>query len=169
MTQSKVSKNNKVVQHEENMSRWGKEYEEVRRIWRDEKIEPTFIGYDVETYEFRHKELLEVGWSIVGPHREQETFHYIIEEGFYQGFHNGRHVPDYRKNFLFGKVVKTPLLGQFPDQQFASWTANGTEIAFSLDVGRHFSKAVKMHRRKGPVYIVFHDSKGGEFDEDDLR
>ncbi|UZJ54658.1 hypothetical protein CBS101457_003978 [Exobasidium rhododendri] len=153
--QKKVDKHNKALSNEESMSLWGQEYEEVRRIWNSSDLDPIFIGFDVETYELGHDDILEVGWSIVGPQQEQETFHYIIEESYVDGLHNGRYVADNRRTFLFGKVLEKPLVGSFPN-----WKRNGTEIATVMDVGRRFSKVVKGLRQKGPVYMVFHDSKG---------
>lgn len=136
------------------MSKWGKEYEHIRRVWQgDEQI--TAIGLDVETWETGHKEMLEVGWSVVSPHSPQETFHFIVEEAFADGRRNGRYVADNRRNFIFGKVLDKPLVGRFP-----SWSANGSEIAYSFDVGRYFMQSITEFRRKGPVYVVFHDSKG---------
>lgn len=139
------------------MSQWGKEYEEVRRIWSSNEVHSTFIGFDVETHEVGHQDILEVGWSIVGSDQEQETFHYLIEESYLDGLRNGRYVADNRRDFLFGKVREIPLVGTFP-----KWTANGTEIATTMDVGRRFAKTLRQCRRKGPVYVVFHDSKGGK-------
>jgi hypothetical protein len=136
------------------MSQWGKEYEEIRRIWHSD-VQPTFIGFDVESHEFGHHDLLEVGWSVVGPQRQQETSHYLMEEAYYDGLKNGRHVPDNRRDFRFGKVLHQPLVGTLP-----RWPANGTEIAMTLAVGKHFKSLIKSFRRKGPVYVVFHDSKG---------
>jgi hypothetical protein len=136
------------------MSKWGKEYEAVRQVWQCSQ-DATFIGIDVETHEIGHHDMLEIGWSIVGPHRQQETFHYILEEAFTSGLRNGRYVADNRRNFQFGKALTNPLVGSLPP-----WTANGTEIATCEDTGRHFNKTMIESRRKGPVYVVFHDSKG---------
>jgi hypothetical protein len=152
--QQRVEKQNKRITHEENMSKWGKEYEYIRRVWQSDD-QSTFIGFDVETYEGGHHEMLEVGWSIVGPHIPQETFHFIIEEAYTDGRRNGRYVADNRRNFVFGTILDNPLVGRFPH-----WPVNGSEIAYSCDAGRHFMQSITEYRRKGPVYVVFHDSKG---------
>lgn len=154
--QKTVDKHNKHVQNEENMSQWGGEYEEVRRVWRSGE-RPTFIGFDVETYEVDHSHILEVGWSVVGPDQEQETVHCLMEEAYSDGLRNGRYVPDNRRRFLFGTAVDTPRMGRLPD-----WKPNGTEVVWQSDAGKHFTKVLQAHRRSGPVYVVFHDSRGGE-------
>ncbi|KAG0272477.1 hypothetical protein BGZ95_011767 [Linnemannia exigua] len=69
-----------------------------------------FISVDIESHEFNHDKILEIGWSIwdSGVHKFMDK-HYAISD--YRHLRNGKYVPDKRDRFMFGKTVWEKLQG----------------------------------------------------------
>ncbi|CAO3573830.1 unnamed protein product [Mortierella alpina] len=63
-----------------------------------------FISVDIESFEFEHSKILEIGWSIwdSGVHKFIDK-HYAISE--YRHLKNGKYVADRRDRFMFGETV----------------------------------------------------------------
>ncbi|KAF9989923.1 hypothetical protein BGZ75_004311 [Mortierella antarctica] len=63
-----------------------------------------FISVDIESFEFEHSKILEIGWSIwdSGVHKFIDK-HYAISE--YRHLKNGKYVEDRRDRFMFGETV----------------------------------------------------------------
>ncbi|KAG0201883.1 HIR complex subunit [Mortierella sp. GBA30] len=82
-----------------------------------------FISVDIESYEFEHSKILEIGWSIwdSGVHKFTDK-HYAIQE--YRHLKNGKYVADRRDRFLFGKTVWASLQDSIAAFQEALETAS---------------------------------------------
>lgn len=63
-----------------------------------------FISVDIESFEFEHSKILEIGWSIwdSGVHKFMDKHYAILE---YRHLKNGKYVPDKRDRFMFGETV----------------------------------------------------------------
>lgn len=132
-----------------------------------------FIAIDVETWEREHGRILEIGWSILsapddavqspGPEANakqpspfvQRSFHRVVLEN--RRNRNGRYVADNRDHFLFGSATD------------GEGTIRGTKEMKEAQIGKELRETIdNLCRGKGgrgegqPVYMVFHDSKGGE-------
>ncbi|KAF9146472.1 hypothetical protein BG015_011587 [Linnemannia schmuckeri] len=69
-----------------------------------------FISVDIESHEYNHDRILEIGWSIwdSGVHKFMDK-HYAISD--YSHYKNGKFVADRRDLFQFGKTVWENLQG----------------------------------------------------------
>lgn len=69
-----------------------------------------FISVDIESHEYNHDRILEIGWSIwdSGVHKFMDK-HYAISD--YRHLKNGKFVPDRRDRFMFGTTVWDTLQG----------------------------------------------------------
>ncbi|KAK3845553.1 MAG: hypothetical protein J3R72DRAFT_364552 [Linnemannia gamsii] len=69
-----------------------------------------FISVDIESHEFNHDKILEIGWSIwdSGVHKFMDK-HYAISD--YRHLKNGKYVADRRDRFMFGETVWENLKG----------------------------------------------------------
>ncbi|KAF9911403.1 hypothetical protein BX616_010591 [Lobosporangium transversale] len=67
-----------------------------------------FISVDIESFEFDHSKILEIGWSIHDS-RLNKMFdkHYAISE--YRHLKNGKYVADRRDRFIFGQTIWASL------------------------------------------------------------
>ncbi|KAF9164925.1 hypothetical protein DFQ26_000861 [Actinomortierella ambigua] len=67
-----------------------------------------FIAVDIESFEFDHTKVLEIGWSIFDSSRCLFVDkHYAVSN--YSHLHNGKYVADRRDCFLFGKTAWASL------------------------------------------------------------
>ncbi|KAF9119557.1 hypothetical protein BGW39_000225 [Mortierella sp. 14UC] len=69
-----------------------------------------FISVDIESHEYNHDRILEIGWSIwdSGVHKFMDK-HYAISD--YRHLKNGKFVADRRDRFMFGETVWENLQG----------------------------------------------------------
>ncbi|KAG9069506.1 hypothetical protein KI688_010409 [Linnemannia hyalina] len=69
-----------------------------------------FISVDIESHEYNHDRILEIGWSIwdSGVHKFMDK-HYAISD--YRHLKNGKFVADKRDRFMFGETVWENLQG----------------------------------------------------------
>jgi hypothetical protein len=69
-----------------------------------------FISVDIESHEYNHDRILEIGWSIwdSGVHKFMDK-HYAISD--YRHLKNGKFVADRRDRFMFGTTVWENLQG----------------------------------------------------------
>ncbi|KAF9911538.1 hypothetical protein EC991_003341 [Linnemannia zychae] len=69
-----------------------------------------FISVDIESHEYNHDRILEIGWSIwdSGVHKFMDK-HYAISD--YRHLKNGKFVQDRRDRFMFGETVWENLQG----------------------------------------------------------
>ncbi|SPO42174.1 uncharacterized protein PSFLO_07657 [Pseudozyma flocculosa] len=160
------------------------EFEKVQDIWYTGGC--SFIAIDTESWEKGEAtDLIEIGWSIIErphgtrdergpPFWTQKTEHRMIFE--YLGMSNGRYVADARGGFLFGDDAKivTDSPGGFVkstttwlprvrvDDDTVSWEVgaiwpNKTQVQDMQHVASELDETIRRLRRKGPVYVVFHD------------
>ncbi|KAG0295199.1 hypothetical protein BGZ96_012301 [Linnemannia gamsii] len=69
-----------------------------------------FISVDIESHEYNHDRILEIGWSIwdSGVHKFMDKHHAISD---YRHLKNGKFVADRRDRFMFGTTVWETLQG----------------------------------------------------------
>ncbi|KAF9087926.1 hypothetical protein BGX29_000546 [Mortierella sp. GBA35] len=96
-----------------------------------------FISVDIESHEYNHDKILEIGWSIwdSGVHKFMDK-HYAISD--YRHLRNGKFVADRRDRFMFGTTVWENLQGSI--------------AAFQQDL----EKAVRRNER-GRLVLIAHD------------
>ncbi|KAF9181149.1 hypothetical protein BGZ51_005654 [Haplosporangium sp. Z 767] len=67
-----------------------------------------FISVDIESFEFDHSRILEIGWSIWVPSEKKYVDkHYAISD--FRHLKNGKYVADRRDRFMFGETVWATL------------------------------------------------------------
>lgn len=145
----------------------------------------SFLAIDFETWESgtnRSDMTLEVGWSVATTAKggldssnsslKQHTFHYVNEDLLH--LKNGRFVADHRDEFVFGPNYQNgnnsgsssnsdlefrTALGDSFGKPFNS---RGTRKAKPREIGLVLSQAIDYLKKVGTLFVVFHDSQGGE-------
>lgn len=145
----------------------------------------SFLAIDFETWESgtnRSDMTLEVGWSVATTHKggldssksslKQHTFHFVNEDLLH--LRNGRFVADHRDEFIFGPnyqngrnsdsssnsdlEIRTALGDSFGKL----FNSRSTRIAKSGEIGSALNHSINHLKNLGPLFVVFHDSQGGE-------
>jgi hypothetical protein len=91
-----IEKNNKKLRNAIPLISNRVTFEKVRSFWAEKR--GTWCAIDFEGWEMEHTLITEVGWSYVrwlGGMKEDTQVHLIVEE--YQGYINGKYVPENRK------------------------------------------------------------------------